>query len=204
VKKYTEYKYLEEMLAKSSLYLGDPKSWPDCNDSYAIELSGWTNPGVACLTRSPDRYHFWTVFGKSESGICLWFNFKALNKDLESLADVKGDVSYPSLAKLSRAIKGRTGPAFIKRQQYKDEREFRVVRMNVTEKCDRWVAFRKTSLKRIYLSSWLPASCYDRKRKEVEFCLRKYGFKNVEVKQNRVKDYEKWKKALKDAGENTP
>lgn len=200
IKKYTKYEYLKNILHKQSLFLGDPSDWPDKNDAYAIGLAGFEKPAVTCLTSSQDRFHFWTVFGNAEEGVCLWFERDEFISALKGLDGLKfGKVEYPPKSELKKGIDAELGPAFYKREQYKDEKEFRIIRPNAKTAAEQWLRFEKTSLKRIFLNSWLQPCCVKRMKAEINKWLDEFGYPDVLVQQNRVKDSGKWKDALRKA-----
>lgn len=169
LKKYTKIEFLPEILDKKQLHLGDPTSWDDKNDSAAIRLYADRLNGfeirATCLTQARDRFHFWHIFGERESGVCLWFDKKALLRDIDQDASLIGQpVLYPNSENLQKTK--LKDVAFTKRQQYRDEREFRVLRFQKP----RGVAldkfkFSASSLERIYFNPWLSKKAkelYDR------------------------------------------
>jgi hypothetical protein len=159
LKKYTKLKYLEEILRSSHLHLGDPSEWPDKNDSEGIRLFSGGNGGFkilsTCLTEAADRFHFWHVFGEQEKGVCLWFDKDLLVRDIgKDNSLIANDVQYRTPEKL--ALLSFDQIPFAKREQYRDESEFRVLR--VKQSPDTPVekfAFSQDSLRRIYLNPWL-------------------------------------------------
>ena len=62
LKKYTKLEYLQSILEERRLYLGNPKDWPDKNDSKLIQLysgaSGAFEMRATCLAEAADRFHF--------------------------------------------------------------------------------------------------------------------------------------------------
>ena len=195
LKKYTRLEHLKGILQERQLYLGDPKDWEDRNDSEVIRLSSTTFGGfnlrATCLTEAVDRYHFWHIFGGREHGVCLWFEKYSLLNDVENDPSLIADlVQYRNARDLSR-LEPKSIP-FTKRDQYSDEREFRILRVErarnvVSEK----FAFSAHSLRRIYLNPWLSFAAAKRKKAEISSWLGR-DLEHVHVYQNRSLRQKSW------------
>lgn len=199
--------HLRETLDKSKLFLGKPeclvekgkkKGWIDENDVKLVEIykrkRNIADIRVTCLTVGADRFHFWEVFGEGKLGVCLWFN----NDEL--LDDIKKDktlnprkVNYYTPTKLIKNY-SIDGLPFAKREQYRDEEEFRVLREyseSFEEQYD-GITFSLKSLKKNYFNSWLSPDGY---KKEAKIILLKRSFpkyKHVIIFQNKTHKYKKW------------
>lgn len=204
LKKYTKIKYLDSILTNKTLFLGDPASWEDKNDVACIEMynhaMGAKTARVTCLTGAPDRFHFWHVFGKCAEGVCLWFDKNSLIEDIgrdESL--ICGDVEYKSIDCLKGKVLDVSKVPFLKRKQYKDENEFRVIR-GITDKGSETdtFSFSPKSLRRIYLNPWMPSSTVIEKQAEIKRSLSK-DLGHVKIRQSRAIKYQKWIEAVKRA-----
>ena len=159
LKKYTKLKYLEGILEESSLFLGEPDSWPDKNDGEAMKLykvgKKIQSIRATCLNMGADRYHFWEVYGGREHGVCLWFDSSLLLRDIKDDATLSHRAVHYRFSSEGRDLKLSDLP-FLKRQQYSDEREYRVVReCCVAQSCSGKLKFSPKSLVRIYLNPWL-------------------------------------------------
>jgi len=161
LKKYMKLENLERTLKEKQLHLGNPTvDWDDKNDSECIRIySAKKSQGFeilgTCLTEAADRFHFWHIFGDKEKGVCLWFEKESLIKDIMTDGSlVANKVEYRRAEQLSK-LKADLLP-FVKREQYRDECEFRVLRVRAAQKLptDKF-SFSANSLKRIYLNSWL-------------------------------------------------
>lgn len=206
LKKYTKIEFLPEILDKKQLHLGDPTSWDDQNDSAAIQLYEKGLNGfkvrATCLTQARDRFHFWHIFGERMSGVCLWFDKKALVRDIDRDASLIGRfVLYPKSEDLKKT-KFKDVP-FTKRQQYSDEREFRVLRIqnSGSVEFDKF-RFSASSLKRIYYNPWM-----SKEAKEFYDCVigqqLQGEFRHVDLKQNRSLRKQDWIDTLTEAAANT-
>lgn len=201
LKRYIKLDHLDDTLRENEIFLGDPSEWPDKNDSGLIKLYSdqfeISDIRVTCLTESPDRFHFWSIFGGRELGVCLWFERSLLLDDIGKDTTLEaGKVQYVSVQGLKR-LDANTIP-FAKREQYKDEREFRVLRKQ-SALCSEPTKFKFTpmSLKRIYLNPWLENEDYLKYKKSIFKNHPK--FSHVEVMQSKMLNYGKWKRAAKAA-----
>ena len=200
LKKYTKLEYLEGILRKHSLYLGDVDTWPDKNDAFCVNHAYRCGARVVCLTNGDDRFHFWSDYASAHDGVCLWFDSKELLKELRKNSRLDtGWVAYPKRNTETEKLSFQDGQrpknsAFVKREQYADEREFRIVSPEPNGN-DSWIAFPKSSLKKIYLNAWMRECCVSREKDRIRELLDRYGYEqgSVEVLQNRVLDHHNWK-----------
>lgn len=183
LKKYTELKYAENVLTTCKLHLGDPSSWDDKNDYELIKIyaKAVSEPNVraTCLTTAADRFHFWTVFGHQDSGVCYWFDCKSL------IADIAKDETLIARKVLYRKPNTRNEIPFSKREQYSDEKEFRVLKHSRASDEQTSFSFSPTSLRRIYLNAWLsPKQLAEERERLME--LSRGHLSHVEIRQSRV------------------
>lgn len=188
-KKYTEMKHIEDILGACSLHLGDPAVWQDKNDAelIAIYAEATSVPIIraTCLTMAADRFHFWTVFGQQNGGVCFWFDRNSL------LADIKRDTTLVAQNVLYRKPRNLRELPFSKRSQYADEREFRVLKPFQSKGGKSSFSFSPASLRRIYLNAWLTPDEVLKQRERIERLLGgKLG--HVEVLQSRVLRRQQW------------
>ena len=203
LKKYTHIKYLRGILKENSLHLGAPSSWPDKNDKFSVEHAYGRNARVLCLTGGADRYHFWTDYGGGTCSVCLWFSRKMIIEDLQRTSYTHDSVVYPVWEQKKRSFRfTQKSPrpissAFVKREQYRDEKEFRIVSNGGGN--ERF-QFPKLSLKKIFISSWLEESSAKLVIGRINDTLTEYGYQQntVCVRQNKVTDHKEWQKALRD------
>ncbi|MDW5312991.1 hypothetical protein [Rhizobium sp. PL01] len=199
LKKYTDLQYLKKVLDDCELHLGDPRCWDDRNDGALTELyakaKSMAKCRATCLTMAEDRYHFWTVFGDRKRGVCLWFDRKEFVEGLRSDPSVSGrSVKYMRSDKLRQISLSKL--PFAKRNQYADEREYRVIR-EYREKSDKQTntfSFPPKSLRRIYLNPWL--SREEERAERDKFSQLLIGdLRHVELYQNRTIEYRPWTEA---------
>jgi hypothetical protein len=196
LKKYTEIKYLNSILAKRHLYMADPCAWPDKNDSTLVEVYSKavsaTKTRITCLTEAPDRFHFWTVFGGERNGVCLWFDREALLADVNADDSVRGQsVRYLRPKELSKVSVAEL--PFSKRSQYEDESEFRIIRSQ-DDQCrveSDTFEFSANSLKRVYFNSWLNSAELVREKEKIQPLL-ELEFSHVKLLQSRMLNMRRW------------
>lgn len=183
LKKYTELRHAENVLTTCTLHLGDPSAWPDKNDAELIKIyaEAVSVPYVraTCLTTAADRFHFWTVFGRQDSGVCFWFEPKSL------IADIAKDETLIARQVLYRKPNTLDEIPFSKREQYSDEREFRVLMHARAREELTSFSFSPTSLKRIYLNAWLSPEQLAEERERLMEMLRGH-LSHVVIRQSRV------------------
>lgn len=202
LKKYTELRFLRDLLTSKQLHLGHPRDWADKNDSKCLELCKPHFRGydlrATCLTGAPDRFHFWYIFGKKQEGVCLWFEKDTLCGDIARDNTLKARMVNYLSARRIRDVAPCCLP-FTKREQYKDECEFRVVRhRKALHPPDDKFTFCAASLKRIYLNPWLSYEQAKKKKLEISAMLGS-GFEHVKVYQNRSLEQEQWIDAVRHA-----
>lgn len=205
LKKYTKLEYVIEIPRNRELHLGDPASWDDQNDAEAIRLYSKRRCNFSikaiCLTQASDRFHFWHIFGGRELGVCLWFDRKSLLQDIKQDVSLISDmVQYPPIKNLPRIRRDEI--PFTKREQYRDECEFRVLRVKsaIGIAPDK-LKFSPLSLRKIYLNPWLSPSSVDLHKRVFNQQL-KSDFAHVELKQNRSLRMQKWIDALSASANN--
>ena len=206
LKKYTRLEFLEIILKEEQLHLGDPALWTDKNDSELIQIytsaAGFSKTRSTCLTMAPDRYHFWALFGEESKGVCLWFDRRKLLADIANDNSLRsGLVQYLKPSGLS-GVKLHEIP-FVKRAQYTDEQEFRVIRnFKSTDKLTVGLRFSPSSLIRIYLNAWLSDDELNLMKAQVGPMLKqKYG--HVRLLQSKMLRYERWIDAAKNAAHSS-
>ncbi|TCL08955.1 Protein of unknown function (DUF2971) [Shimia isoporae] len=197
LKKFTKLEHLEGTPSNNGLYMGDPSSWPDRNDAFAIDHAYPDGARVLCMSQGPDRFHMWSDYGGKELGVCLWFDKSEFVGGLNDRLGIQhGDVIYSTAknGKLKFCGKRPKNAAFTKRAQNSDEREYRIVQPS---RDDHTLSFPKASLKRIYLNSWLEPCCVEREAKRISDLLVEHDYcKSVEVLQSRLLGFQKWQNAL--------
>ena len=182
----------------------DPATWDDKVDvKYLAECSKWLERPVLalCFCQGPERYHHWRVFANGIGGVCIEFEKEWLLGHLgakyEGLLD--DDVAYKSYAEMSRNPPDVLELLFLKSPAYKDECEYRIVRLfEEDEKSDpvRDYDIELDCIRRIVLSPWMPKELYMSVKKVL---MSIEGCGKLKVARSTLIENEAWKKFGDDA-----
>ena len=134
VKRYTSLEHAVSALKTKKLALPNPSKWDDSNDQEFVEL--YRNHISAksiyamCCTMSAERYHHWRIFTDKDhaSGVCIEFRREPLQQALNRMRNVRAEpVEYVPIKKLRERSYHAKALPFIKRNGYRDEREWRIL-----------------------------------------------------------------------------
>ena len=162
LRRYTSLPILLDMLIHKRITLLDPESWEDRNDSFYVEkykeIKCLKSVLALCFTSRPETFHHWKVFSGNSSGICVRFNKAKLLKSVNRISGIKSDyVKYKLIRELSSNTPSLDELPFIKRKQYEDEEEFRIVYTNKSKEIkSKNITIDLDSIEKITLSPWLP------------------------------------------------
>jgi len=197
--RYTELRYLLEMLEQQKITFLSPEKWDDKNDASLLLCSRQKSSLLAvCFTEALEAFHLWKGFsgGSNGRGVRIEFDkkklIKSLKKKLPSLES--GKVRYLRIKQLE---KGKFRPEklpFLKRLPYKDEAEFRIIcEGNPKDRSPKSVPFDISSIRRITLSPWMP----DSERKIFVSAIHAIpGCAKIKVSSSTLIENERWAKAL--------
>jgi hypothetical protein len=162
LRRYTSLPVLLDMLINKRITLLDPVSWEDRNDSFYIEnyreIKGLKTVLALCFTERAETFHHWKVFAGDSSGVCIRFYRKGLLSCFKDKNGIhSGSVAYSLMSDLQAKPPRLEKLPFLKRKQYEDEAEFRIIYEN-RNKIHRTKDFSLdlTSIDRITLSPWMP------------------------------------------------
>ena len=164
LRRYTNLAATIHLLRKKKITLLDPATWDDKVDvDFMRQCSRWMEKPVLalCFCQGPQRYHHWRVFAGGADGVCIEFEKEWLLGNLDNKYDglLHGDVVYKSYADAIKEEGDVLRLPFLKRLAYKDEREYRIVRIfsedeKPTRTQDYDIGLR--CIRRITLSPWMP------------------------------------------------
>ena len=169
LRRYTNLAATVHLLRKKRITLLDPATWDDKVDVHYMRQCSklLKRPALAlcfCQARQ-ERYHHWRVYANGIDGVCIVFDKDWLlgNLDAQYEGLLHDDVVYRSYADVSKNPPGVFELPFIKRRAYKDECEYRIVRLfDEDEKPPpvRDYDIGLNCIRRIVLSPWMPKELY--------------------------------------------
>jgi hypothetical protein len=197
VKRYTSLERAVAALESKKLVLPSPSKWDDLNDQEFVELYrqhiSAKSVYAMCCTMSAERYHHWRIFTEKDeaSGVCIELKREPLQSALNRIRNVRAEpILYVPLKKMR---KGRYQPEnlpFIKRNGYRDEREWRVLLTSSNPQGDLFeVPFKVEWVHRIILNPWMT----DRQRDAARQALKPLIEKPARVTASFLTSSAEWK-----------
>lgn len=198
VKRYTKLKHAVTALESKKLVLPNPSKWDDSNDQEFVELYRRHIEAKSiyamCCTMGAERYHHWRIFTEKEDadGVCIEFDRRALETTLNRIKKVRAErVQYIPLRKMRET--GNYQPEnlpFIKRNGYRDEREWRIlVTSSKAQRALIEVPFKVEWVNRIILNPWMPVTEQETARRDLKSLIRK----PARVTASRLTNSAEWK-----------
>jgi hypothetical protein len=160
--RYTSLPVLLDILSKRQLTLISPIKWDDRNDSYYLELYKQKRKLktllALCFTSKAETYHLWKVFSDGIGGVCIQFNKEKLLEAFDAEDEIGyGPVEYAWIRDLKSHPPELEELPYLKRKQYEDEGEFRVIYESSTHEVSaKSVALPRSAIEKINLSPWVP------------------------------------------------
>lgn len=130
--RFTEIRYLEDLLKRKKLLLLNPDCWEDSNDKATIEIfkkiTGKRSVYALCMTHSSETSHHWNAFANGNTGCCIEISPQKILYSLSKVKNLKfGNVRYIPVNDLSRTLIRAEDLPFIKRNPYSHENEYRFI-----------------------------------------------------------------------------
>jgi hypothetical protein len=152
LRRYTELRYVLQLLRTGKLAFLDPSTWDDRNDSHFLnayrDAKKWRSLRAVCFTRVSERHHHWERFatrgqkvsgetpkrrGEGRETVCVEFDKEKLLASFSGNAHIKnGAVRYSKLNVLEQHPPRLDRWPFLKRYPYRDEKEFRIIVASTT------------------------------------------------------------------------
>ena len=165
LRRYTKLPTLIYMLQRRCVRMSDPRMWEDANDRAYLEryrqLEDLKSIFVLCFTTGKAQFHHWKIFAGCPCGVCVRFKPRVLASSFAGIRGISmGKVQYLSRKQVD-VLLGSTAAAeklpFLKRTQFEDEHEYRIVygdrdKIDLIE-----VGLKLDSIDSIVLSPWLNA-----------------------------------------------
>ena len=196
LRRYTNIPSLIDILKNKKITLLDPITWDDRNDSYFIEQYKIKSKLKAvlclCFTGRGETYHHWKVFSEGPSGICIVFNKKKLLKNIRHSNGFEYEtIKYMTLNKLKANNITIPNMPFVKRQPYKDEKEFRIIYKDKKNSIRyKHVDIDLNCIDKVILSPWVPDALIDPLRKTIKSFNKEH---RVRVWKSTLISNENWK-----------
>jgi len=162
LRRYTSLPILLDMLVQKRITLLDPALWEDRNDAFYIdkyrERKELKTVLALCFTQRAETFHHWKVFAGDSSGVCIRFKKEKLLACFRKKQGIKsGSVSYRLMRDLQTTPPNLNDLPFIKRKQYEDEAEFRIIYENKNKFYrSKTFAMDIECIDRVTLSPWIP------------------------------------------------
>jgi hypothetical protein len=196
-RRYTNLAAAIHMLRSQKITLLNPATWDDRNDAHYMaefkRLKGAQTVLALCFGECNETYHHWRVFSHGSDGVCVEFDKDAV---LASFARdrriTQGKVKYSLIrkAKSGKRLKVDALP-FLKRQPYKDEREYRVVYVDRNETLQfKDYDLDLGSIQRVTLSPWLSRTLAEAVRQTLRSID---GCAKLPISRSTLVDNETWK-----------
>ena len=171
--KYTNLAVLFDMLLEKRIFLLNPKTWEDQNDSYYLEIykgrSGYKSILASCFAETYETFHHWKVFSGNISGVCIEFDKEKLLKHFKGMDGIYiGKVKYKKITELRKKLPKKRQLPFLKRYPYRDEKELRIIyRDRLTDLDSKEFPIDLSCINKILLSPLLPDTLRDSIKKVI-------------------------------------
>lgn len=196
LRRYTCLPILLDMLVNRKITLLDPVSWEDRNDSFYVEkyrkIKKLRTLLALCFTTKAETFHHWKVFAGNSGGVCVRFNEEKLLSCFKHEPGIKtGTVKYRLMRDLKQNPPSADELPFLKRKQYEDEAEFRIIYENKNKTfLTKDFELNLSCIERITLSPWLPYPI----SKTVKGVIRQIrGCASIELIRTGVVEHSVWK-----------
>jgi hypothetical protein len=163
LRRYTKLPVLINMLLRKRIEMSNPKMWEDANDRAYLEhyrrLEDLKSVFVLCFTTGKAMFHHWKVFAGCHCGVCIRYKPRSLARSFAGVQLISmGRVHYLPKAQVEAVLStpaARGMVPFLKRTQFEDEREYRIV-YGIEDEIDRAdFLLHLDSIDSIVLSPWL-------------------------------------------------
>ena len=196
--RYTHLAAAIHLLREETITLLNPASWDDKNDAYYMDrFRQCKNAGTVlalCFAEGYERYHHWKVFANGPNGVCIRFDKERLLSSLPPSGEIiRGPVEYVPVQNITKKDLNEAKLPFMKRTPYKDEKEYRLIYVEVDHTIDsRDFQVSLSSISQITLSPWMPAQLADSVKQFLQPICRPH---KIQISHSNLLNSERWKKA---------
>lgn len=201
LRRYTSLPSLLDTLVTRKITLGGYAHWVDANDRRALRLYQETLHygfvGAMCLTRAAETFHHWEIFAGGPSGVCLVFNRDAFEQAFAGqMHFMAKPMEYTQLTQIGTiAADDIHRLPFLKREGFRDEREFRLLGHAVEPRTSLSAPLRREMVSRIIISPFVHKAFFE-SLKAVLTGLD--GWADLPVVRSDLTDNITWQEALTD------
>jgi hypothetical protein len=179
--------------------------WDDKNDVHTIAVYKRKRPKssvlLMCLARPAETFHHWRIYGgkAKRDKMCVTFQKDLLLDSLKGTPALRYNrVRYRKVETI-RAIRPKVGGLpFLKRIQFRDEREFRILwESDTSKRTQKGIPVDLRSIKTIMFSPWISKSLFQHRNVLINRILRNAGISDAtDVKRSYLVDSGVWKRAI--------
>ena len=196
--RYTHLAATIHLLREEKITLLNPASWDDKNDAYYMDRFRRCRNArtvlALCFAEGYERYHHWKVFASGANGVCIRFDKERLLSSLPSSGTIiRGSVKYVPVQKITEKDLTEANLPFVKRSPYKDEKEYRIVYVDVDQTIDsKDFEISLGSVQQITLSPWMPEQLADAVKGFLQPICRPH---RIQISHSNLVNSERWKEA---------
>lgn len=203
--RYTTLPILLDMLWAKRIELRKPENWEDRSDAYFLEQyrleRNLSAIFAVCFAGKPETFHHWRVFSHGHSGVCVEFKTHELLPSLKCPGFRFGPVRYRRIDALEKKRPALSTWPFLKRQPFKDEKEFRAIYEGPSNGQQTWpLEFDVDAIAKITLSPWLPPSVAKSVQRTIESIP---DCSALVINHSTLLESRRWKRTLLPASENS-
>lgn len=197
LRRHTSLPSLLHLLRSRNLTLLSPEKWEDRNDAYYMRAyrrqSGAKSVLALCFSRVPERYHLWRVFTDGSDGVCIDLERDRLRAAFAGVKGIRAQaVTYKLIKRLPDLKPNTRDLPFIKREPYRDEREFRIIYVDKQEECEaKDFPIDLGCIRKITMNPWMPKPLLESVRATIQSIK---GCRHLRVSHTTLLENEQWKR----------
>jgi hypothetical protein len=210
LRRYTDVLNLLEIVRTRRLPLSVPDFWQDSTDRLCLQVyadrfrlqgEGDRSIFALCMTQTSETSHHWQLYASHSHGVCIVFDRAKLCAAIEEAARRSpsirhGQVEYLDYSDMKEACDCDPDKLpFVKRKEFADEREYRVIAVSGSELFDGEfsIPIPLSAINRIVLGYRMPTHL----SQGLSDLVRSFrGCRDLVVRQSTFMDNGKWRRGL--------
>lgn len=197
VRRYTEVRWLVEMLENRTIALLSPDSWEDKNDQLMLatykECRRLGTVQALCLTTRGETHHHWRMFSSQDSGVCIHFRRSKFIAAMNDAGAFTKEVKYLKLDQLQPESYDLEQLPFLKRFGFGDEGEFRALYTSNAASDDlKRVPFDLDAIEKVTLHPSMSKANLSIARAAISRLIQREG-KDISVLRSSLTDSRRWR-----------